>query len=100
VGSNAAELAASLVANEALVTSEPVDVTIGDLAGVWVDSYLDPDGASSCPDMDARARFVFLDIPDGGELLIILDSAQAADFETFLAEAMPVVESFEFNLEP
>ena len=98
VGSNAAELADSLVANEALVTSAPVDVTIGALTGVWVDSYLDPDGTGSCPDKDARARFVFLDMPDGGELLIIVDSAHAADFETFLAEAMPVVESFEFDL--
>ena len=100
VGSNAAELADSLVANEALVTSAPVDVTIGALTGVWVDSYLDPDGTGSCPDKDARARFVFLDMPDGGELLIIVDSAHAADFETFLAEAMPVVESFEFNHAP
>jgi hypothetical protein len=98
VGSNAAELADSLVANEALVTSEPVEVTIGDLTGVWVDSYLDPDGTGSCPNKDARARFVFLDVPSGGKLLIMLDSVHAADFEAFLAEAMPVVESFEFDL--
>ena len=98
VGSNAAELADSLVANEALVTSAPVDVTIGALTGVWVGCYPDPDGTGSCPDKDARDRFVFLDMPDGGELLIIVDSAHAADFETFLAEAMPVVESFEFDL--
>jgi hypothetical protein len=100
VGSNAAELADSLVANEALVTSEPVDVTIGDLTGVWVDSYLNPDGTATCPNKDARKRFVFLDIARGGKLLIIVDSAHAADFEAFIAEAMPVVESFEFNLEP
>jgi hypothetical protein len=97
VGSNAAELADSLVANEALVTSEPVDVTIGDLTGVWVDSYLDPDGTGGCPNMDARGRFVFLDIPRGGKLLIIVDSVHSADFEAFVAEAMPVVESFQFD---
>jgi len=100
VGSNAAELADSLVANEALVTSEPVDVTIGDLTGVWVDSYLDPAGTAGCPNMDARGRFVFLDIPSGGKLLIMVDSAHAADFEAFIAEAMPVVESFDFDVEP
>lgn len=100
VGSNAAELADSLVANEALVTSEPVDVTIGDLTGVWVDSYLDPAGTAGCPNMDARGRFVFLDIPSGGKLLIMVDSAHAADFEALLAEAMPIVESFQFDLNP
>ena len=98
VGSNAAELADSLVANEALVTSEPVDVTIGDLTGVWVDSYLDPDGTGDCPNMDARGRFVFLDIPGGGKLLIMVDSVHSADFEAFVAEAMPIVESFQVQL--
>jgi hypothetical protein len=99
-GSTAAELADSLVANEALVTSDPVEVTVGDLTGVWVDSHLDPEGTGSCPNKDGRGRFVFLDIPGGGKLLMILNSAHAAEFEPFLAEAMPVVESFEFNLEP
>ena len=110
VGSTAADLADSLVADEALVTSEPVDVTLGDLTGTRVDAHLDPDRAGSCPPnpddppatdrTDYRARFVFLDIPREGKLLIILDSVHAADFETFLAEAMPIVESFEFDLGP
>jgi hypothetical protein len=46
---------------------------------------------------DYRGRFVFLDIPGGGKLLIIVDSAHAADFEALLAEAMPIVESFQFD---
>jgi hypothetical protein len=107
-GSTAAELADSLVANEALVTSEPVDVTIGDLTGTRVDGHLDPAWTGSCPPSpddpatkdykDYRGRFIFLDTPDGGKLLIIVDSVHAADFDTFLAEAMPIVESFEFDL--
>ena len=107
-GSTAAELADSLVADEALVTSEPVDVTIGRLTGTRVDAHLDPDWTGSCPPnpddppgtdpKDFRGRYVFLDIPSGGKLLIIVDSVHAADFEAFLAEAMPIVESFQFDL--
>jgi hypothetical protein len=109
-GSTAAELVASLVADEALVTSEPVDVTIGTLTGTRVDAHLDPDWTGSCPPnpddppgtdpKDLRGRYVFLDIPSGAKLLIIVSSAHAADFEALLVEAMPIVESFDFNLEP
>jgi len=109
-GSTAAELVASLVADEALVTSEPVEVTIGGLTGTRVDAHLDPDWTGSCPPnpgdppgtdpKDLRGRYVFLDVPSGGKLLIIISSVHAADFEALLAEAMPIVESFEFNLEP
>jgi hypothetical protein len=108
-GSTAAELVASLVADEALVTSEPVDVTIGNLTGTRVDAHLDPDWTGSCPPnpddppgtdpKDFRGRYVFLDLPNGGKLLIIVNSVQAADFEALLVEAMPIVESFDFNLE-
>jgi hypothetical protein len=108
-GSTAAELVASLVADEALVTSEPVDVTIGNLTGTRVDAHLDPDWTGSCPPnpddppgtdpKDFRGRYVFLDLPSGGKLLIIVNSVHAADFEALLVEAMPIVESFDFNLE-
>jgi hypothetical protein len=106
-GSTAAELVDSLVANEALVTSEPVDVTIGDLTGTRVDAHIDPDWTGSCPPnpdnpaqdyTDYRGRFVFLDLPRGGKLLIIFNSVHAADFESFVTQAMPVVESFRFDL--
>ena len=106
-GSTAAELADSLVANKALVTSKPVAITIGDLTGTRVDSRLDPDWTGSCasnPDdppttdhLDYRARFIFLDVPSGGKLLIVIDSVHAADFEPLVAAAMPVVESFQFD---
>ena len=108
-GSTAAELADSLLADEALVTSEPVDVTIGDLTGTRVDAHIDPDWAGNCADTndppteenrDYRGRFVFLDIPGGGRMLIVVDSIHSADFEALVAEAMPVVESFQFDLEP
>ena len=59
-----------------------------------------PDDPPTKDYKDYRGRFVFLDIPGGGKLLIIVDSVHAADFEALLAEAMPIVESFEFDLEP
>jgi hypothetical protein len=100
----------SVVADEALVTSEPVDVTIGDLTGTRVDVHLDPEWTESCTpnpddpptkdDKDYRGRFIFLDTPDGGKMLIIVDSVSSADFEPFLAEAMPIVESFQFEFAP
>ena len=95
-GSSAAELVESLVADEGLVTSEPVDVTIGGLTGVRVDAHLDPAWPGSCS-KDFRGRYIFLDTPDGGKLLMIIDSVHAADFEAFLADAMPIVESFQFD---
>jgi hypothetical protein len=105
-GSTAAELVDSLVADDALVTTEPVDVTIGGLTGTRVDAYLDPDWAGNCADTeepptedqkDYRGRFVFLDIPNGGRLMIVVGSVHAADFEALVAEAMPIVESFQFD---
>jgi hypothetical protein len=107
-GSTARELVDSLVADEALVTSEPVDVTIGGLSGTRVDAHLDPDWTRSCSadsqspptkdDKDYRGRYIFLDVPTGGKLMIIVDSVHAADFDAFVGEAMPIVESFQFDL--
>jgi hypothetical protein len=106
-GSSAAELADSMVANEALVTSDPVEVTIGGLSGTRVDAHIDPDWTGSCQPFnteasadikDYRGRFVFLDMPDG-RMAIFVQSLHAADFETLLAEAMPIVESFQFEIE-
>jgi hypothetical protein len=107
-GSTAAELVDSLVANEGLVTSERIDVTLGGLTGARVDAYIDPDWTGSCTGdseepptqaaKDYRGRFIFLDRPIRGRILIVVDSIHSADFEAFLAEAMPIVESFEFDL--
>ena len=106
-GATAAELADSLAANEAFATSEPVEVTIGGLSGRRIDFQLDPAWTGSCalrpgdpPTMDYkdnRGRGIFLDRPDGGKLLIIVDSLNPAGFEAHLAEAMPIIESLKFD---
>jgi hypothetical protein len=106
-GATAAEIAAALMANDALATSEPVDVTIGGLTGKQIDVQLDPGWTASCPgdtptlDLgDMRSRGILLDTPDRGVIVIFLGSMHSAGHEAFLAEAMPIIESFQFDLNP
>ena len=102
----AAERAAFLVASEAFAVSEPVDVTIAGLTGKQFDMRVDPDWTATCPGdppgsslADWRNRVTFLDTP-GGVIAIAVGSKHSADHEAFLAEAMPIVESFQFDLDP
>ena len=104
-GATAAEIVASLVATEAIATSGPVDVTIGGLTGKQVDIRLDPGWTETCagdpPTLDlgdTRTRVILLDTPDLGAVFINVGSLHSADHEAFLAEAMPIVESFQFDL--
>jgi hypothetical protein len=106
-GATAAEIVAAMVANDALATSEPVDVTIGGLTGKQIDVRLDPGWTESCPgdppgfDLgDTRSRGILLDTPDRGVIVIFVGSLHSAGHEAFLADAMPVVESFQFDLNP
>jgi hypothetical protein len=105
-GATAAEMVADLVANDALAT-EPVDVAIGGLTGKQVDVRLDPGWTGSCPGdppgldlKDVRVRGILLDSPGHGVLVIFASSLHAADHEAFLAEAMPILESFQFDAAP
>ena len=106
-GTTVAETVSSLVATEAIDTSEPVDVTIGGLTGKQVDMRLDPGWTETCPgdpptfDLgDTRVRVVLLDTPDHGVTIINVGSLHSEGHEAFLAEAMPIVESFQFDLNP
>jgi hypothetical protein len=109
-GATAAEVIDAVVANEAFSTSEPVDVTIGGLSGPQVDVQLSPDWTGSCPLQendpptrdygDARNRLIMLDAPGRGPIGISIGSMYASEFEAFLADAMPIVESLEFDLAP
>lgn len=103
----AAERAAFLVASEAFAVSEPVDVTIGGLTGKQVDVQVDPAWKEACPDDppgvdrgDLRTRVILLDTLDGGVIVIFVGSKHSAGHEAFLTEAMPIVESFQFEVAP
>jgi len=115
-GATAAEIVDGIVANEALITSEPVEVTIGGMSGLQIDTRLDPDWTGPCsptPDdppardfKDLRNRIIVLDrtsetLPlDRRTIGIAIGSTHAADFDAFLAEAMSIVESWQFDLTP
>jgi hypothetical protein len=109
-GGTAAEVIDALVANEALSTTQPVDVTIGSLSGRQVDVQLSPNWTRSCmlnsddpPNYDfkdVRSRVIMLDSPDGRTIGISINSRYSSAFEALLADGMPVVESFQFNLGP
>jgi hypothetical protein len=104
-GATSAEMAAAVMSNEALVTTGLTDVAIGGLTGKQFDVRLNPDWTETCPDgtptsvlADGRTRSVFLDRPGSPVLVIWAGSLHAADFEAHVAEAMPIIQSFEFDL--
>ena len=100
----------AVVANEAFSATKPVEVTIGGLSGRQVDLRLSPAWTGSCaldPNdpptknyADARMRLTLLDTPAGGPIGIAVSSAHSSDFQAFLADAMPIVESLKFDFAP
>jgi hypothetical protein len=100
----AAERIAFLGASDTLAASNPVDVTVGGLTGKQVDIRVDPGSKATCPgdppghDLSGqRTRALYLDTPDRGVIAIAVGSKQPDGHEAFLAEAMPIVESFDFT---
>jgi len=100
----AAEMAAAAAANDILVVSDVADVTVGGLTGKRFDVRIDPNWDGNCPGdppgsdyADGRTRVFLLDVPGRGVLVIFLGSLHAAGHEAFLAQAMPIVESFDFT---
>lgn len=108
VSTSAADIAGALASSENLITSSPVGVTIGGLTGQRVDVRLSESWTGTCPldpedprDKDfteIRLRLWLLDYAAGNAILTIkVESLHAAEFDTFAAEATPIVESFEFR---
>jgi hypothetical protein len=105
-GATAAEVMDFLMASEALSTTEPVDVKIDGLSGRQIDLQLDSDWTGSCPPdaddptrdyLDERNRVIVLDTADGRTIGIGIGSRSSSDYQAFLAEAMPIIESFRFD---
>lgn len=107
-GATAAAMVAAMTANEVLAVSGVVDVTIGGVSGKQFDVRRNPDWTGTCPGDsslpagvdpdDELTRGFLLDVPGRGVYVIFLYSMSSAEMETFLAEAMPIVQSFEFRL--
>lgn len=108
-GATASEVIRAVVVNPAFRfwASAPIDVTIGGLRGRQVDVRLSPEWSGKCtpnPDdpptrdyLDARNRVIVLDKPGTGTIGIAISSLHSSDFEAFLADATPIVESFRFD---
>ncbi len=125
VGTSAAELAAAIAANPALVVSEPAEVPVGSRTGVMVDVTLREDWTGTCAELagdeptslllveqtptsdgwdwgivrDELQRLIFVDIGTGTTIVIIVDTNGAplqASFDALVADAMPLIATFEF----
>ena len=114
-GATAAEMVTIVTASQALATSGLVDVGIGGLTGKQFDVRRSPDWTGTCvqgPDLpagpdpeDERLRVILLDAPttidrSPGVIVFLVRSMTSADFEAFLAEAMPIIQTFDFTNVP
>lgn len=104
-----------------IVATEPKPITIDDHAGLWIDVEVASDWTGRCADAskpivitmaeatsdDAgwswgvmsgeHQRLILLDLGDGDTVLIGIESVYPDRWDALLAEAMPIVESFDFK---
>jgi hypothetical protein len=123
VGPRAADIVGTLAARDGLVVTGPVVVSRGALSGLAIDFSLDPDWTVGCPwnfgqpvvpvfgawneaggntalvvtEQGESWRFIVLDAPDGGTILIYVVATDDGGPEA-IDLAMPVVESIDFGL--
>jgi DNA-directed RNA polymerase specialized sigma24 family protein len=105
---DAASFSSFLFGQPGLTVSPAVPVAIGGLDGSQVDVKVGADWTGCLPgtplgepsSVGQRYRFIVLDLPGGDSLMIRLAAAPPADFDAFLAQAMPVVRSFVFAPTP
>lgn len=104
IGNTPAELANLLKGEFALVATTPAPITVGSLSGMTLDlrtnylwtqqclyAYRAPTGGM------VHQRAIFLDMGGGRTLLVEIDAPDQASFDAFVAEAMPVIQSFQFK---
>lgn len=127
LGHTVDDMVAELTTREGVVASAPQPIAIGGLDGQWFDVRLSPDWTATCPfdpsqpgvtlftdadpdngdntpfwgvSGDDRLRFYILDDTAGSTVLVVINTTDAATFETLLSEAQPVVDSLEFEVDP
>jgi hypothetical protein len=121
VGNTASAMVQALAARPGLDTTQPAPITVGGLSGFTIDITISPDWTKSCPYSQGRPdvplvtdgeavpgtglhwtaepvtdgsfiRFIVLDLPGGGTVLIAPTGTPA-----FITESTPIIESFEFG---
>ncbi|HEX5588853.1 MAG TPA: hypothetical protein VFX65_01000 [Candidatus Limnocylindrales bacterium] len=121
VGTSAREIVDWIRARPGLVTSEPVTVTRGGLAGLQVDLAIVGGWSASCPFAEGlptvplfvsaapdgyrwvvaggeRLRLEVLDVPGDGTIVVDIDDFNGSLMDEFLPAATPIVESLRFGL--
>ena len=109
--------------NPALDAGDPQPVTINGRSGMMIDVKLAPDWTGTCADFgpdpkpgaltftnigapnnnslaigpDQRERIILLDIGGGQVVLIDISASQPGAFDALVADAMPIIQSFEFE---
>jgi len=114
VGRTVDALATWLRTVPGLVTTAPKAITIDGNPGKWLDVRLDPGWKRACPPDELRPlvaffnpgvaisnvereRLILLDLGGGDVIVIVVWTANQATFDTFIAEAMPIIQSFTFE---
>jgi hypothetical protein len=103
---DAARFVEFLTTRQNLATTGPVPVTVGGLTGQQIDASVEPGWTGCLPHAlldesltpQDRIRYIVLGTPDGGSLMIRLRAL--TDSDAFFAEAMQIVEGFEFDVAP
>ncbi|MFL5685670.1 MAG: hypothetical protein ACJ77D_06400 [Chloroflexota bacterium] len=116
VGVTPAAIMASITSRPSLKTTPPELITINGRPGLWTDIQLDPSWTKSCEwhdgspiapilyantglsavDANARERLIVLDIGHGDAVGIEIFAVDAARWDSYVTEAMRIVQSFEF----
>ena len=119
VGGSATELVDWLTKHPGLVVTAPQPITIGGHQGQWMDVTVDPSVTKTCPDDPTssimlyeaadsngssytwgigkdRERHIILDLGDGDAAIIVVSTRDRADFDAFVAQAMPIIGTFRF----
>jgi len=122
VGNSPAALADWLGSLPALVSSQARDVTIDGRAARMIDVQIAPTWTKQCAGStglylfaqrrsgssgteswpvgiggQVKARAIFVDLGSGHTVMILIEAPDAGSFDGFIAEAMPIVESFHFG---
>jgi hypothetical protein len=116
VGTDRAALTAWILAHPGLVVTEQPAVTIDGLQASVLDLAVADDWTETCDTANPfvaapvlvgdyhfalakgdRMRVILVDLPAGATAAITIEVEDPATFDTLLAEAMPIVESFDFK---
>lgn len=126
VGRTASAITDWLTTLPGLVATTPTPVTVGGLAGFWLDLSVAADWTQICPysegkplvmtfvdsDVDSHpgpegfdwnigaggySRYFLLDLGDGRTLLIEIGASDKASWDALVADAMPLINTFTFR---